>query len=207
MTSNIEIVKSYLAGERPYLTVQGGVDSKEFKATRKVGEIWTDEKGFTYEQKQGYIVKSTRMGNLIRETMGDKKCSCCDKDIKWSNNRFDEKFYNLTDQCFDCTVEYETELRIKGLYKDYENKKIILNQKNYLEDVITQLVEAASYLETEKNLTFVNQTGLVEEWPNVVRKQTLKAVKKDLKKANQYLAEANERLSKLEHVQLKRPRK
>ena len=37
--------------------------------------------------------------------------------------------------CFDCQVEYENKLRVKGEFENYEAEKILNNKKAYLKDL------------------------------------------------------------------------
>jgi hypothetical protein len=198
MKSNMEVIRNYLSGERPYIKVAGFEEKPHI--IRKTGDVWTDDNGYVWEQKDGYVIKSTRMGKLIKETLGEKICPNCQKNIKWSSDRADERSFNGTGKCFDCNIKFESDLRILGKWPDYQKKQVLLSQKSMIRDIKVRLDEAHEYFEDEKNLTFVNSNGLVEEWPNTVRKQTQKAINKDLKKAVKYLAEIDEMIKELTHV-------
>ena len=57
--------------------------------------------------------------------------------------------------CFDCQVEYENKLRVKGEFKEYAYSKMLENQKSQLKDL-------------EQSLDDFEKTGGKKEWFNNV---------------------------------------
>jgi hypothetical protein len=105
---NLEIIQKYLNNERPYLIVQGGCEGKEHADEHKVGDVWTDDKGYVFERKRGYTVRSTRMGKIVKENLEKRSCKDCGLDIKWSNNKLDSRYYDIEGKCYECTLKFET---------------------------------------------------------------------------------------------------
>ena len=175
---NIDIVKGYLDGERPFIQV-GYVGDKDKYIIRKEGETWTDASGKNWIQTKTGPQAVTRVMDIIREEMNDK-CACCGREIRWGS-KHDRKMYYKTKKCFDCLIEEETQLKIKGQYKLYETKKMLENELSYLKDIKQKLKESKDYLASEasKTMTYVNSTGLVEEWSNEARAELQKYVEKD----------------------------
>jgi hypothetical protein len=200
--SNIDIVKGYLDGERPFIQV-GYVGDKDKYIIRKEGETWTDASGKNWIQTATGPQAVTRVMDIIREEMNDK-CACCGREIRWGTKQ-DRKMYNRTKKCLDCVAKEETDLRAKGQFKLYETKKMIENELSYLSDIKQKLRESKNYLESEesKTLTWANSTGMVEEWSNEARGELkehiqkdwvtclkkIKAAEKELKKVNEKIAE------------------
>ena len=176
--SNIDIVRNYLSGERPFLQVGYGSNTDKY-VIRKDGETWTDSRGQRWVQKEGTAQTVTRVMDIVREETNDK-CSKCGREIRWGN-KYDRKMFNRTKRCFDCLVEEETMLRIKGQFQLYETKKLVENELSYLNEVKQKLKESKEYLssDTSKVLTYVNSNGMVEEWSNAARKELQNNVKKD----------------------------
>lgn len=201
MKKNIDIVRDYLSGERPVIQVGYTGDINKY-IIRKEGEKWTDSDGKEWIQTKDGPQTVTRVMDIIREEVGIEKCETCGCEIRW-RGRLDRKMYNKTKKCFDCVVEEETTLRIKGQYKLYETKKLIENELSYLEDVRKYLKESKEYLETHEKLTYVNANGLVEEWDYNSRAELMENVKKDfvtclkkIKEAKKELKKVNEEISK-----------
>lgn len=201
--SNIDIVKGYLAGERPFLQV-GYVGDKDKYIVRKEGETWTDVSGKNWIQTASGPQAVTRVMDIIREETNDK-CECCGREIRWGTKQ-DRKVYYRTKKCLDCLVDEETKLRLKGQFKLYETRKLLENELSYLNDIKQKLRESKDYLASaeSKTMTYVNSNGLVEEWSNEAREDLQKHVEKDwvtcLKKitaAEKELKKVNDEIKKI----------
>jgi hypothetical protein len=174
--SNIEIVKNYLSGTRPFVQV-GYVGDSDKYIIRKEGETWADADGKQWIQKENGPQTVTPIMDIIREEINDK-CTKCGKEIRWGSKQ-DRKMFHKTTKCLDCLVEEETQMRIDGTFKLYETKKLLENELSYLNDIKQKLRESKEYLKTEQKLTFVNSNGMVEEWDNVARQGLEKSIQKD----------------------------
>lgn len=174
--SNIEIVKNYLSGERPFTQV--GYTGKRIK--RKDGDQWTDKKGIKWEQKNGFKVRVNEQANLIRE-LTEQKCKC-GQQIKWGD-KFDRLFYNKTGLCYECIIKEETNLRILGLYPLYERKKLLSNYLGSLKTVKEKVEETIKYFENnDGEITMLcNSDGVLEKFIGTNRNMILEDARKDLK--------------------------
>ena len=65
-------------------------------------------------------------------------CPQCDKIMK---KRLDEKMWYLYTHCFDCQVQVENDLRIKGEFDEWASKKIIANKLAWIRDQKQSLVD------------------------------------------------------------------
>lgn len=193
---NSEIIQHYLDGTRPYIKV-GYTSDKDKFIIRKIGERWVDGSGKEWEQKEYGPVAVTRVSDIIRAEMNEK-CSCCKREIRWGS-RHDRKMYFKTKKCFDCLVEEETQLRLKGKFKLYEAKKLLENELSYLNDIKQKVKESKEYLASDgsKKLTFVNSNGLVEEWDNNVRSELAASIEKDWKTCLKKIKEGEKELKKI----------
>lgn len=192
-TSNLEMVRAMLNGDRP-LTIVGYEAPAEQK--HNVGEKWTDAKGREWEQKENGPVRVTKVIDIVRAELDDR-CSDCGCEIRWGS-RHDRKFYNRTGKCFDCLIKEETALRIKGQYKLYEQKKMLNNQRTYLLDIRTKLREAFDFTKAHKELTYVNSNGFVERWENNARDELLRNIRKDFVSCLKAIREVEDTLKKVE---------
>lgn len=145
----------YAGGDDSVLTIQSGWKPKNVK--RKIGDIWSDSKGFKWIQKNGYVCSHNETAEIIRKN-SKKICKDCGKDIDWGS-KLDKKMFNLSNRCFDCNVAYETKLKITGKYELYEHHKMLNNQFSYLQEIKTKIKEL--YKEIPKDhTTFSDITGL-----------------------------------------------
>lgn len=193
---NTDIIQNYLDGTRPYVKV-GYTGDKDKFIIRKVGETWTDSDGREWIEKESGPQTVTRVMDIIRAEMNEK-CTCCKREIRWGT-KHDRKMYFKTKKCFDCLIEEETQLRLKGQFKLYETKKLLENELSYLNDIKQKLKESKEYLASEgsKKLTYVNSNGFVEEWDNNVRAELAISVEKDLKTCLKKIKDGEKELKKI----------
>lgn len=142
-----------------------GYREKKEHIIRKVGDKWEDER-FVYEQKDGYVTKSGKNSEVftnIRKWLKEKEECKCGKDCKTKfKSQKDKKLIVKTGYCINCLAEIETEIRLAGLWEDYQNyriwSKMIIEGKNKLE----QVRQAVSELKQEYE--YVNSDGSADKW-------------------------------------------
>ncbi len=175
--SNIDILRDYVAGVRPFTQVGYKGDKDNLRA---IGEKWVDASGVEWEQKNGYRTIINRQANIIHAAM-EQRCKC-GQIIKWGT-RLDELFFNKTGLCENCLINYETKLRIIGVYPDYEKYKLLSNELGFLRDAKEKIKEVIKYFSENRGdiEAICNSEGFVERWKNTNRKQILADAKRDLK--------------------------
>ena len=108
-----------------------------------------------YEGKQENLGGKTRKSELT-DVMASVRmpwfCPKCDKAMK---KQLDNKFWRLMGHCFDCQIDYENKLRIKGEFDNWAEKKMLENQKAQLKDL-------------EQSLDDFENTGGKKTWYNNV---------------------------------------
>jgi hypothetical protein len=172
--SNIQIVKDYLSGERPFVTV--GYVPPPVK--RNGGEQWTDASGVVWEQRNGYKVRVNEQAQMIREARRDK-CEC-GQDIQYGS-KLDNLFFRKTGKCYECLIKQEQEYHILGVFNHYENWKLISNYLGYLEDVREKIGDSIKYLSNEDGSLKVlcNGEGYIEKFSGINTSELLESAKKD----------------------------
>lgn len=181
--SNIDIVKDYLSGERPFTQV--GYVPPAVK--RDEGEEWVDASGQKWVQRNGYKTKVNEQANMIREA-SRRKCKC-GQDITFGS-RLDEKFHAKTGMCYECLVSEETRLRAMGVYPQYEKYKLLSNYLGFLEDMKRKIEDSIRYFSTETDTLKVicNSQGFIEKFRGMNTTDLLAAAKKDLEEISTAIA-------------------
>ena len=121
--SNLETIRRWRAGEATDIRVYNTITEKE--KFRQEGEEF-ELQGIMYKKENGKIIKLTKsQGDIIREAIGTDICNnkTCKMQIKCGSKR-DENFYHRTGLCENCLIEYETNLRILGIWEVYEKYKL-----------------------------------------------------------------------------------
>ena len=80
-----------------------------------------------------------------------------------------KKMYRIHGFCFDCTVDYEAELRKAGLYEQYEKAMLRGGQEAFIKDIEAWIFDSVNTQET-----FVSEEGEVDTW--IGAEKTKKAV-------------------------------
>jgi hypothetical protein len=185
MKSNIEIVKDYLAGERPVSVF--GYTGKEY-VKRAAGDTWTDNSGQEWVQMASGPRKVNRVANIVREAIGVQKCRC-GQEIRWGSHS-DRIFYRKTGLCEGCLIDYETKLRILGIYNDYEKYKLASNELGYVKDMKSKIQETIKYFESGDTdvKMLCNSEGFTERWKTTNAEEIIANAEKDLKEARRRIA-------------------
>jgi len=179
--SNIEILKKYISGERPFTIV--GYTSPTIK--RSVGEQYVDSKGVMWRQETGYKTRVNKQADIIRDAIR-KKCSICNADARFGS-RIDNILYRKTGLCSNCLIDYETKLRIVGVYDDYELYKLSANEIAFLKDTMDKIEETIKFFSEESGdvIAICNSDGFIERWKNTNKDKILEDAKRDLKLVRQ----------------------
>lgn len=161
---------------------------------REVGDIW-EENGVVWEQKSYGKVKQSKLSNelakvrkyLAEQTMG-KGDDCENK--KYSEA--DKKLIKKTGYCATCLAKRETQIKLDGLWKEYEDYKIYSNMAAYGTEVLQKWNQA---LDEVTNIhKYVNDDGSIEKWSSNEDVQTLKSqIEKDIENGRKELTEVIEK--------------
>ena len=141
---------------------------------REVGDIW-EENGVVYEQKSYGKVKQSKLSNelsKVRKYLAEQtKCKGDDsKNKKYS--AADKKLINKTGFCATCLAERETQIKVDGLWKEYEDYKIYSNMAAYGTDVLEKWNQALN--EVTNIHKYVNDDASIEKWSSNEDVQNLK---------------------------------
>jgi len=103
-----------------------------------------DKGGETRESELSKVMQSVRMPLF---------CPSCKKAMK---KKLDDKFWRTKGHCFDCQIDFENKLRVKGEFDNYAKEIINGNKKAYLNDLKQSLVE---FEETGGKVEWLNDVG------------------------------------------------
>lgn len=173
--SNLQIISDYLNGERPFVTV--GYTAPEI--TRKEGDTWTDNNGVKWEQKNGFQIRINENASIIKSAI-KQRCDC-GQEIQYGG-KLDELFYSKTGKCFECILKEENDLRILGVYPQYERYKLLSNYLGFLNDMKMKIKDSIEYLKNENSsLDLVcNSAGFIEKFRGMNTTELLESAVKDL---------------------------
>ena len=132
---------------------------------RKEGDIWVENKK-TWTIKNGIKQTISKLDKIKKEVFMPLCCPECSKVMK---KRLDKPNYKLHKTCFDCVVDFEHKLRIKGEYNQYKENLITKNSLDIVDEMESYLLSAVN----ETNNGFVSEHGEVERWVGGIDKEKM----------------------------------
>ena len=153
---------------------------KAYKS-HKEGDVW-EESGKTWTIKNGIKQNITKLDAAKKAARVPLACPKCGGSMK---HHLAKKMYKIHGFCFDCTIEYEAQLRKAGLFKQYEKNLLQGSMKAFAKD-LTAWVH--SYIDYESS--FVTEHGDVEDWNSDKKTQNEKV----FKNLEEYLSILNKHL-------------
>ena len=195
--SNLSIVQDYLQGNRPF--VQIGYDSNLENNTRKEGEEWEDGQGRKWVWKNGFKRRVPKKAKIINE----QRCKSCNADIRFGNY-LDDRVWPRTKFCYDCFIKEETDLKLMGVWDQYNELREIRNEKSMLLDLKQKFEETKAWCEQHKEgrpVTFLEEDGTTEVWEGKEDYSKIyNDVNADLKSLNERLNTIDVKIKELETV-------
>ena len=192
--SNLGIVKDYLEGNRPF--VQVGYDANLENNKRKEGEEWEDGQGRKWVWKNGSKRRVSKRATIINE----QRCKKCNMDVRWGNY-LDDRVWPKTGYCYDCFINFQTELKMMGMFEVYNELQDLKNERSILEDYKKKFEESQKFCQENqgKPVEFLEEDGSFERWEGVQDyTKILEDVTNDLVKINEGLAEINAKIKDYE---------
>ena len=153
-------------------STQIGYNTKQ--EDHKEGDVWVENKK-TWTIKNGIKQTISKLDIIKKEVFMPLCCPECNNVMK---KRLDKPNYNIHKKCFDCVVDFEHKLKIKGKYNDYIKNLKAKNSLDIVDEMESYLLDAIN----TSNEGFVSEDGVVERWVGGIDKVELtKQVKEALK--------------------------
>ena len=131
----------------------------------KEGDVWVEGRK-TWTIKNGIKQTVSKLDVIKKEVFMPLSCPCCNKIMK---KRLDKPNYKIHKKCFDCVIEFEHKLRIRGEYDDYKKRLIAKNSLDIVSEVESYLLDAIN----TSNSNYVSEDGVVERWVGGIDKLKL----------------------------------
>ena len=140
----------------------------------KEGDIWKENRK-TWTIKNGIKQTISKLDKIKKEVFMPLCCPECSNVMK---KRLDKPNYNIHKKCFDCVVDFEHKLKIKGKYNDYIKNLKAKNSLDIVDEMESYLLDAIN----TSNSNFVSEDGVVERWKGGINRVELtKQVKEAVK--------------------------
>ena len=144
-------------------STQIGYNTKQ--EDHKEGDVWVENKK-TWTIKNGIKQTISKLDIIKKEVFMPLCCPECNNVMK---KRLDKPNYNIHKKCFDCVVDFEHKLKIKGKYNDYIKNLKAKNSLDIVDEMESYLLDTIN----TSNSNFVSEDCVVERWVGGVNKVEL----------------------------------
>ena len=134
---------------------RSGVGYRKGSKRHKEGDVW-EENGKTWTIKNGLKQNITKLDAAKQAIKIPLACPKCKKAMR---HRLSKKMYKIHGFCFDCTLDYERELKKQGLYEQYEKRMMQGSMKAFIADLEQWMLE-----QINTSQVYVTEQGVVEDW-------------------------------------------
>ena len=131
--------------------------NKALKDLMTTGKTEKDYVQIGYEGKQENLGGKTRESELSKTMQSIRMPWFCPKCKKAMKKKLDDKFWRLMNHCFDCQVDFENKLRMKGEFENWAQQKMLENQKSQLKDLEQSIDD---FEKTGGKKTYFNNVGV-----------------------------------------------
>jgi len=157
----VQRLRNVISGNAKERTLQG-VGYSKTQDFHQEGDVWT-ENGRQWTIKDGIKQNITKL-DKAKEAVMPLFCPSCSRIM---NKNVDKDIYTHFRHCFDCHVDFEHELKKKGLWETYTNQL----HNTIVDDTINGFKEWMENLFTESNQGFVSEQGEVQKWTGGINKE------------------------------------
>ena len=129
------------------------------------GDIW-EEAGKTWTIKNGIKQNITKLDKAKKAAFIPLTCPKCKSSMK---HHLAKKMFRIHGFCFDCTVEYESDLKKAGLYNNYEKQMMKGNLGSFAKNVEEWIKESL-----DSSFSMVTEQGDIEAWGDISKNEKQK---------------------------------
>ena len=137
------------------------------------GDVW-EEDDRTWTIQNGIKQNITKLDAAKKEINLPLFCPCCSGMMK---HKYDKQFYIQYKRCFNCQIDFETDLKKKGLWIEYE--KFIVNSD--LDGLINEFNIWVDEEMGAKNESYITEAGDIERWSGNAKQKLLESKEETIK--------------------------
>jgi len=165
------------------------VGYKKNNEEHKEGDVWTEGKK-TWTIKNGITQTVTKLDKARNTVIMPMFCPKCND--KYMRGQLDKLFWKLYGECSKCRIAYETDLKIKGTYGEYEKNILAGNIKDWKNDLESA---AKSFVSETNRKGYVTETGKIEDWSKENKTEIEKTVNETISGISKKLTSQLEKLN------------
>jgi hypothetical protein len=150
-----------------------GVGYEKKKDFHEEGDVW-EENDRTWTIIDGIKQNLTKLDKAKDLVVLPLFCPCCTNIMK---NKFDKQFYIQYNRCFNCQIDFETDIRKLGLWDKYE--KNIINSD--IDNTINEYNIWMDEIINQPDDSYITEAGDIENWVGSSKKKLLENKEETIK--------------------------
>jgi len=170
--ADVQRLRNLMTGKQDEKTVSSVGYNKQ-QQFHEEGDVW-EENDRTWTIKNGIKQNITKLDKAKKEITLPLFCPCCSNLMK---HKQDKLFYIQYKRCFNCQIEFETDIRKMGLWEEYE--KNIINSD--LDHLISNYSEWINEIINSSDESFITESGDIEKWIGSSKKKLLENKEETIK--------------------------
>ena len=175
----IRRMRNLTSGNQKARTIDGTGYKKKIEE-RKEGDIW-EENSRKWTIKDGIKQNITKLDSAKQAFNMPLFCPSCRKKTSY----IDKPYWVTKRMCLDCTINFEADLKKKGLYDNYLKS----SKNNNIDSVITDFKDWYEAMLVDTDDSFITEAGDIEKWSSTLDK---KRITNSLKETIDYLESLKE---------------
>jgi hypothetical protein len=169
---DVQRLRNLMTGKYGEKATVGTGYTKQYEH-HKEGDIW-EEDDRTWTIKNGVKQNITKLDAAKKEINLPLFCPCCTKVMK---PHLDKRFYLQYKRCFNCQVDFEHDLRQKGLFEEY----VKFSNNSDIDGMIHEFnIWIDEEMET-KNESYITEAGDMERWSGDAKQKLLESKEETIK--------------------------
>lgn len=154
---DVERLRNLIKGKQgDKISVGVGYNKLTSTVVHKEGDVW-EESGRKWTIKQGIKQNVTKLDKVKSLSLTPLFCPQCSKPM---NKPFDKDYFNIHKKCFNCVVDFETELKRIGAWEEYHKNIHNSEIDNFIESFKLWVTDEL----TNANDSFIAENGDIENW-------------------------------------------
>lgn len=170
--SDVQRLRNLITGKMGEKTSIGIGYDKKYE-DHKEGDIW-EQDGRKWTIVDGIKQNITKLDKAKQEIHLPLFCPSCESLMK---HKYDKKFYIQYKRCYDCQLKFEQELKVLGLWEEYE--KTILNSD--IDNMVEMYSTWIDELINDKGESFITESGDLEKWLGSAKSKLLENKEETIK--------------------------
>ena len=138
------------------------------------GDVWEAQDGRLWTIKDGVKQNITKLDEAKKAVTIPLFCPSCNTLMK---KHLDKRFFIQFKRCLDCQVNFETELKLEGLWEQYNDVFIGDNVDNLIKEFETWFKEELN----ASNESYITEAGDIETWVGSAKQKMLENKEETIK--------------------------